>query len=55
MAKPKIGLKKTDGAGSSMFSGVNLDSVWQGGTKSKGKKKNAKVQAYLEERKRQDG
>tara|TARA_Y100000310_G_scaffold337450_1_gene424551 strand:- start:839 stop:1003 length:165 start_codon:yes stop_codon:yes gene_type:complete len=54
MAKPKIGLKKTDGAGSSMFSGVNLDSVWQGGTKSKGPK-NAKVQAYLKERERQDG
>ena len=54
MAKKHIGLKKPNGPGSSMFDGVNLDSVW-GGIKSKGKKVNAKVQSYLEERKRQDG
>ena len=54
MAKPKIGIKKTDGPGSSLFSGVNLDSVWQGRAKSKGPK-NAKVQAYLKERQRHDG
>ena len=54
MAKKYIGLKKPNGVGSSMFEGVDLDSVWQGGTKSKGPK-NAKVQAYINERKRQDG
>jgi hypothetical protein len=56
MAKPKVGMNEVNGPGKSMFSGVDLDSVWQGGVKSKGKARNAKVQAYLTERNvRQDG
>ena len=52
MPKPKLGLKKNTGkAGTSLFGGVDLDSVWP---KSKGPK-GAKVQAYVRERYRQDG